>query len=104
VKIYKIWDMTRYQKGRSLEYYVKRRLESEDYLVMRTAGSHSPFDLICVNMDGSGEVLFVQVSKRFERKKYEALKDLALSLKINILYVFKKKGKLEFMILCKENG
>jgi len=37
-----------YIRGRQFEYRVKKELEMLNDLVMRTAGSHSPFDLIAV--------------------------------------------------------
>lgn len=49
---------SRYAKGRRLEYAAKRALESRGYQVMRTAGSHGPWDLIGVSKE---LVLFVQV-------------------------------------------
>lgn len=38
-----------YESGRRFEYRVKQYLEKYGFLVMRTAGSHSPFDLMAVN-------------------------------------------------------
>lgn len=35
-----------YQKGRAFEYKIKKQYEEKGYLVFRTAGSHSPADLI----------------------------------------------------------
>lgn len=35
-----------YVKGRAFEYQVKKQFEAGGYLVFRTAGSHSPADLI----------------------------------------------------------
>jgi Holliday junction resolvase len=40
-----------YQKGRRFEYRVKKFFEKENKLVMRTAGSHSPFDLIAMTVN-----------------------------------------------------
>ncbi|MBT9252190.1 MAG: hypothetical protein KM296_00545 [Brockia lithotrophica] len=47
-----------YRKGRNAEYAVKRKLEKEGYIVIRSAGSHSPADLIAVNEE---KIVFVQV-------------------------------------------
>ncbi len=35
-------------KGTRLEHLVKHRLEEKGYLVVRAAGSHSPFDLVAL--------------------------------------------------------
>jgi len=41
--------MSNYFKGRRIEYEAKQLLETLGYTVCRTAGSHSPFDLIAFN-------------------------------------------------------
>jgi Holliday junction resolvase len=41
--------MTNYRRGRAFEYEAKKLLEDEGYCVCRTAGSHSPFDLIALS-------------------------------------------------------
>ena len=39
-----------YQKGRNKEYQICNILKKEGYdIVQRTAGSHSPFDIIAIN-------------------------------------------------------
>jgi len=52
-----------YRKGVRYEYYVKQKLEEKGYLVVRTAGSHGPFDLIALDTE-KREILLVQVTKR----------------------------------------
>ena len=47
-----------YLKGRRYEYQVAQLLQREGWQVMRTAGSHGPFDLIALR---GGEALGVQV-------------------------------------------
>jgi Holliday junction resolvase len=81
--------MTRYHKGRRFEYQVKRWLEDKGYLVLRTAGSHGFADLIAIGK--KGEVIFYQLSYRFEKAKYEHLVDIAFERKIRIFYVVKEK-------------
>jgi len=39
-----------YNRGRSFEYRVKKYLENEGYLVVRSAGSKSPFDLVAISL------------------------------------------------------
>jgi len=49
-----------YVKGRAKEYRVCRRLEKEGYeIVQRTAGSHSPIDVIAIHKI-TRTILFVQ--------------------------------------------
>ena len=40
--------MSNYRRGRSYEYRIKKKLEKEGWLVIRSAGSHSLFDLIAI--------------------------------------------------------
>ena len=49
--------MTQYSDGRKLEYAAAADLRANGYVVMRTAGSHGPADLIAIK---PGELLFVQ--------------------------------------------
>lgn len=44
------WNMPNpnYQRGRRLEWEVKKDLESEGFIVMRASGSHGIFDLIAL--------------------------------------------------------
>jgi len=60
--------MNRYKRGRSKEYQVKRKLEKRGYFVIRSAGSHSPCDLVAVK---NNHILCVQVG-RFKDKRRQA--------------------------------
>jgi Holliday junction resolvase len=91
--------MTLYHKGRRLEYQFKKLLEKQGYIVLRTAGSHGFADLIAVGRDG--EVIFYQLSYRFEKTKYKKLMDIALERKIRIFYIVKaKRGWDMYEINC----
>ena len=46
-----------YQKGRRKEYALKRKLESEGWLVLRSAGSHGFADLVAIS---ETKVIFIQ--------------------------------------------
>ena len=81
--------MTRYHKGRRFEYQFKKFLQKKGYIVLRTAGSHGFADLIAVGKNG--EVIFYQLSYRFEKSKYKKLMNIALERKIRIFYVVKTK-------------
>lgn len=71
--------MTNYNIGRSAEWKARRALEKRGYLVLRSAGSRGPFDLVALHPDG---VLCVQVKRKSElslteqEKLVEALKHL----------------------------
>ena len=64
---------TNYQKGRNKEYRIKQRHEKEGWEVVRSAGSHSPFDLICIRAVDQ-RIKFIQCkSKNFSKKEEERL-------------------------------
>lgn len=50
--------MSKYAKGRRAEYEVKKKLQEEGYLVVRSASSKSPFDLVAIRDDF---ILLIQV-------------------------------------------
>lgn len=52
-----------YKQGRRKEYSVCDKLKAEGYdIVQRTAGSHSPFDIVALNMNKK-LIRFIQVKK-----------------------------------------
>lgn len=64
-----------YAAGRRFEYEVKKKFESRGYTVMRTAGSHGPFDLVAYRDDGiiliqcklvSSETIGENLKKKFK--------------------------------------
>ncbi|MFN3621476.1 MAG: hypothetical protein ACK4TI_01155, partial [Nitrososphaerales archaeon] len=57
-----------YERGRSAEYRVKDTLEDLGYLVIRSAASHTPIDLLAAK---KGERLAVQVKVRGTLMKEE---------------------------------
>lgn len=64
-----------YLKGRAKEQRIKRKLEKEGYICIRSAGSKSFADIICIDRN-VGIVRFIQCKpKNFsEKKKKELLK------------------------------
>ena len=63
-----------YVSGRAKEYRVKKKYEKEGLLCSRSAGSHSPFDLICIHRERK-EIFFIQckpkgMSAEQKRKLY----------------------------------
>ena len=53
--------MTAYRRGARLEYLARDVLRQQGYVVVRSAGSHGPFDLVAVN---GRAVLLVQVKQK----------------------------------------
>jgi hypothetical protein len=63
----------RYIKGRRLEYKVKKELEKNGYIVIRSAGSHSPFDLVALKQttfEESETSIVLTFSVNFLQLKY----------------------------------
>jgi len=71
--------MTNYSRGANFERRVRRHLENEGWVVFRSAGSHSPADLIALK---AGEVMLVQcqTNGQFTRAKKGALQMLTEEL------------------------
>jgi hypothetical protein len=85
-----------YKKGRKKEYKIKKLLEKEGYIVLRSAGSHGFADLVAVRKPKEREVReikFIQCKpenfRESERKKllkeYEWLDGYIFSVKFEII-------------------
>jgi len=62
-----------YLKGRRREWKIKRELEKEGYICIRSAGSKSFADIICIDRN-VGIVRFIQCKpKNFSEKKKKEL-------------------------------
>ena len=52
--------MTNYRRGYDIERKIVNQLKKEGYVAVRTAGSHSLFDVIAINED---EILLIQAKR-----------------------------------------
>lgn len=99
-------QVNRYVRGRRAEQYVKDLLRSMGAdLVVRSAGSRGPVDLVAFFPD-EGEVWLVQVkagSRGLGREERERLEDLAARLQglyfIRVCAAVKRRGRYEFIAL-----
>ena len=64
--------MTPYRRGVRLEYLARDELQRQGYVVVRSAGSHGPIDLVALT---DHEVLIIQV-KKFGQPARSALRKL----------------------------
>ena len=92
-----------YNRGRAFEYRVKKHLEDRGYLVVRSAGSKSPFDLVAIPTkeyeedNGFSNVLLIQckygakISKK-ERDKITNIDD-NLSVGVSTVIAWAKPYK-----------
>lgn len=78
-----------YEVGVNYEYKAKKQLEKEGYLVIRSAKSRSPFDLVVL---GPLEVNFIQIKKcKTLKEAEEAIKNFKKKMeKLNKLYDIEK--------------
>ena len=86
--------MSGYSKGANFERRVRKHLEKQGWVVFRSAGSHSPADLIALR---TGEVMLIQcqLSKPFPRDKGLALELLRLELNCQICFAWREGRKLK---------
>ena len=49
-----------YVSGRRFEYLIKKELQDQGWIAIRSAGSHSPFDIIAIKED---KILLLQLKK-----------------------------------------
>ena len=65
---------TNYQRGAAFERQVKKELEAMGLLVVRSAGSKGPVDLIAVNEAGGVLLIQCKVSSKANERKLKATK------------------------------
>jgi hypothetical protein len=53
----------RYEAGRRAEWELKKQYEAAGYLVIRSAGSKSAFDLVAIDIQLTDPVLLIQVKR-----------------------------------------
>jgi len=94
--------MSKYSKGRILEYQVRDIFQIREYEVIRSAGSKGVWDIVAVK---NGFTILSQIKSRRENDK----NILALLLKpplssclLRKVYIY-KKGKELRGVICKEN-
>ena len=90
-----------YKKGRALEYECKKVLEGMGYFCIRSAGSHSPADIVAAKR---GQILLVQVQKQshLPREKEQALKAAAKQAGAIGLFAYKRRGSWFFLRIYPE--
>ena len=86
-----------YEAGVRFEHEVKDHYENNGYIVVRAAGSHSYFDLVCIRRQDYIEhpVLLLQL-KRYSGsppKPPQEFKDLSISSSCLKVWVAKPKGE-----------
>jgi len=88
--------VTNYARGRRFEWRVRDVLRGEGWLVLRTAGSRGPVDLIALR---PGEVRFIQCKTRYPTdREWRSAQEFAGLAKGIVLLVWpgEKRGLLEW--------
>ena len=68
--------MNNYRRGREREYQTQRLLEKAGYATMRSAGSHSPIDIVAFNPNGLRLIQVKLNSAQVSGVEREILKNL----------------------------
>ena len=61
-----------YIKGRQKEYKIKKEYEKQGMICIRSAGSHSFADLVCI-LPTEKKIYFIQSKPNFSKKNLERL-------------------------------
>ena len=86
--------MKRYRRGADFERRVKKHFEGEGFLVVRSAGSHSPIDLIAMR---EGVFMLIQVTIDRKQKsiaELDELKAIAKENKCQALFIYRQGTKI----------
>lgn len=93
-----------YISGRNFEYRVKKYLEKEGWFVVRTAGSHSPVDLVAFSL----APLFIQC-KNYDyptrnelETMFKFIKSLSPHLSANFAFALNVNGKIVIRYINQE--
>ena len=81
-----------YVRGRSAEYWVKGLLEDQGYLVIRSAASHTPIDLLAAK-DGMRLAVQVKVKGGITKEEKSELRRWAEQFAAKPILATKKRGR-----------
>lgn len=86
-----------YEKGRRFEYKVRDNFRKRGYIVYRSAGSHSPADLVAMK---AGEIILIQCQTypNFAKAKVEQLLEHAKEMSCRAQLYWTQDRKM----YCKE--
>jgi len=91
--------VTAYERGRRAEYRVRYVLQSQGYLVVRSAGSKTPVDLVAIN-PSTREILLIQVKSgrsKLTPEEREALRGLAGNYTVKALHTVREGNMLKLV-------
>jgi len=88
-----------YEKGRRAEYRVRYVLQGQGYIVIRSAGSKSPIDLVAIN-PSTKRILLIQVKSgksRLRPEEREVLRNLRGSYEVVPMTTVREGGRLKLV-------
>jgi hypothetical protein len=90
--------VTKYTSGRRIEYLARDILVSRGYMVVRSAGSKGPFDLVAVPMDGGARFIQIKKGRQSSKKALGNLKNLSCVYKGIAMELWVYEPKIGFHI------
>ena len=99
-----------YVSGRRFEYTIKKELQDQGWIAIRSAGSHSPFDIVAIK---GNKILLLQLKKyqggkmpfseyRKEMRKLFEL-DIAKTLEPTVAIIQDKEGLRKALRLSRDS-
>lgn len=94
-----------YKYGATLEYEVASKLRTKGYLVIRSAGSHTPIDLIAIPVRRrKKKILLIQCKKSSNNLKIESvLEGIDVLALVNLSLDNSLRRMLEYVVVIKRN-
>lgn len=92
----------RYQAGANFERRVKKHLEEHGWFCFRSAGSHSPTDLVCLRKGIKLALVLLiqcQTDSKFDKNKREGLIDLSIATGAFPLLCWRDGKKIQFELV-----
>lgn len=90
--------MTKYASGRRIEYLARDILKSRGYMVIRSAGSKGPFDLVAIPMDGGARFIQIKKGRQSSKKALGNLKNLSCVYKGIAMELWSYEPRIGFHI------
>lgn len=85
-----------YQKGVTFEHQVKKHFENDGWFVVRSAGSHSPADLVCIKRGDLPTVVQCRLRGNLSADEERELSGLKEKYGCNVILAYRQDKELWF--------
>jgi Holliday junction resolvase len=85
--------MTRYEEGRRLEWQICAEFRRWGYMAQRTAGSHSPVDVVAVPLVGCGAVFVQAKLGKMTKAERAAFHSFCVRARADAIVATKERGR-----------